>query len=183
MGPTRKSFGCGKIILILLAVFLLIGGGIAALVYFGYRQAETALKSSEAYMVALKALKENSKVAEKMGEIKDTGFPLGSYSENGDGSGHAAYSMSVEGTKAKGTYKVVMRRSGGKWRLMAGNVALESGETITLLGPDEEEDEGTPGDADEPSTDEDDNTNTNRPPGRRVPSPPPLPSPTMRHRH
>jgi TonB family protein len=137
MGQPQKKSGCGKILLILSIILLLIGGGIAAAIYYGYNYAEKALKSSEAYSVALAALKDNQQVSEKMGQIKDTGFPLGNFSENGDGTGAAAYRMSVEGTKASGTYSVVMRRQNSKWRLMTGSVTLDDGETINVMTAEE----------------------------------------------
>lgn len=130
--PAKKSGGCGKVLLILGIVMLLIGGGVAAAIYYGYHYAQKALKSSEAYTVALDALKSNSQVAEKMGQIKDTGFPLGSFKEDADGTGAAAYRMSVEGTKASGNYNVVMRRKDRKWRLITGSVTLNNGETINV---------------------------------------------------
>jgi TonB family protein len=133
MGQPQKKGGCGKILLILSIILLLLGGGIAAAIYYGYNYAEKALKSSEAYSVALAALKDNPQVAEKMGTIKDTGFPLGNFSENGDGTGAAAYRMSVEGTKASGNYNVVMRRQNRKWRLITGSVTLNNGESIDVM--------------------------------------------------
>jgi TonB family protein len=133
MGQAQKKSGCGKIVLILSIVLLLLGGGVAAAIYFGYSYAEKALKSSEAYSVALAALKNSPQVSQKMGEIKTTGFPLGSFSENGDGTGAAAYRMTVEGTKASGNYNVVMRRQNRKWRLITGNVTLNDGESIEVV--------------------------------------------------
>lgn len=159
MGQPHKKSGCGKILLIVSIILLLLGGGIAAAIYYGYNYAEKALKSSEAYSVALAALKNNPQVVEKMGDIKDTGFPLGSFSENGDGTGAAAYRMSVEGTKASGNYNVVMRRQNRKWRLITGSVTLDNGETIDVAKAEDSifgGDENGSGD----------NSNT------RVPSPP-----------
>jgi TonB family protein len=132
MGQPQKKSGCGKILLILSIILLLLGGGIAAAIYYGYNYAEKALKSSEAYSVALAALKDNPQVAEKMGEIKSTGFPMGNFSENGDGTGAAAYRMSVEGTKASGNYNVLMRRQNRKWHLITGSVTLNNGDTIDV---------------------------------------------------
>ncbi|HEV7858175.1 MAG TPA: TonB family protein [Pyrinomonadaceae bacterium] len=157
MGQPQKKSGCGKILLIVSIILLLIGGGIAAAIYYGYNYAEKALKSSEAYGIALAALKDNPHVAEKMGDIKDTGFPLGSFSENGDGTGAAAYRMSVQGTKASGYYNVVMRRQNRKWRLITGSITLNNGETIDVM---KAEDSILGGD----ETDSGDNSNTGMPP-------------------
>jgi TonB family protein len=135
--PQKRSGGCGKVLLVLSIVLLLLGGGIAAALYYGYHYAQKAIKSSEAYTVALAALKNSPQVAAKMGEIKDTGFPLGSFSEDANGTGAAAYAMSVEGTKASGNYKVVMRRQSSKWHLIKGSVTLNDGETIDVVTAEE----------------------------------------------
>ncbi|MGH9969133.1 MAG: cytochrome c oxidase assembly factor Coa1 family protein [Pyrinomonadaceae bacterium] len=131
--PTKKSSGCGKIILILLIILVLLGGAIAAAVYFGYRFAEKKLKSSEAYTVAVKALKENEEVKQQLGEIKDTGFPIGAFTQQSDGSGQAAFFMSVQGTKGSGQYDVELTRSNSVWHLQRGRVKLSNGETIDVL--------------------------------------------------
>jgi TonB family protein len=131
--PPKKSFGCGKIILILAIIMVLIGAGIAAAIYYGYRAAEKALKSSEAYTLAVKALKENPEVQEKLGEINDTGFPIGSFSQDAGGSGKAAFVMSVHGSKGSGQYQVELTRSLSVWRLNTGVVRLSNGETIRIV--------------------------------------------------
>lgn len=163
LGQPPKKSGCGKVLLILSIVLLLLGGGIAAAIYYGYHYAEKALKSSEAYSIALDALKENARVREKMGEIKETGFPLGSFKEDADGTGSAAYSMSVEGAKASGRYNVVMRRENRKWRLLSGAVTLSGGETINVMSDDES--------GDDDDTDAGGNSNS-RPPVPMKPPPP-----------
>ncbi len=133
--PARKS-GCGKVLLVLagLGVVGLVVVGIAG--YYGYKFAEEKLKSSEAYTVAIATLKQNPAVQEKLGEIKETGFPLGNFQESADGSGTAAYKVSVVGTKAKGEYDVVMRRRQRKWSLVTGRVTLMNGEIINVKSDD-----------------------------------------------
>jgi TonB family protein len=139
-GPTAqppKKSSCGKIILIVAIILLLLAGGVAAAIYFGYHKLESTLKSSEAYTVAVNRLKENEEVKNELGEIKDTGFPLGAYSQNADGSGDAAFVMSVQGTKANGRYEVNLVRSNSVWRLRRGVVTTDSGKTIDVAGRDE----------------------------------------------
>lgn len=131
--PPRKS-SCGKIILILGIILIVLLAGIGAAIYFGYGALERKLKSSEPYIMAIAALKENSEVREKMGEIQETGFPLGAYSEDSSGSGKAAFTMSVKGTLAKGQYQVSLDRSDSKWRIENGYVKLENGEMIYITG-------------------------------------------------
>lgn len=136
--PPRKS-SCGKIILILGIILVLLLGAVAAAIYFGYGALEKKLKSSEAYTVAVQALKDNPEVQEKLGEIQETGFPLGAYTQNSDGSGDAAFVMSVTGSKATGQYKVEMRRSNSVWKVVKGDLTLANGEVIDITdrsGPD-----------------------------------------------
>lgn len=131
--PPRKS-SCGKVILILGIIFLLLLGAIGAAIYFGYGFVEQKLKSSEPYTLAIAALKENPEVRDKMGEIQETGFPIGAYSEDANGSGRAAFTMSVKGSQAKGQYQVSLQRSNSKWRIENGFVKLENGEMIYVAG-------------------------------------------------
>ena len=133
MGQPPKKSGCGKIILILAIILLVLGGVVAVGIYFGYHKIESTLKSSEAYTVALNRLKENEEVKNELGEIKDTGFPLGAYNQRGDGSGDAAFVMSVQGTKDSGRYEVSLVRSNSVWRLTKGVVHASSGKTIDVV--------------------------------------------------
>jgi len=119
---------------IVAVILLFLGVGAAVAVYYGYRYAEKALKSTQAYSTAVTALKENSEVAEKLGDIKDTGFPIGSYSEDADGSGKASFTMSVQGTKVNGRYEVSLLRENKVWRVVSGVVRTESGEVIHIAG-------------------------------------------------
>ncbi len=134
--PPKKS-GCGKIILILGVIFVLLLGGVAAAIYFGYGMLETKLKSSEPYTLAITALKENPEVKEKMGDIQETGFPLGAFTEDANGTGNAAFTMSVKGALASGQYNVELERSDSKWRLKHGLVRLANGETIYIADKSE----------------------------------------------
>lgn len=129
----RKKSGCVKALIILLVIGVLAAIGLGVAGYFGYRYAEDKLKSSEAYTLAVDSLKRNPEVAEKMGEIKETGFPLGNFTENADGTGMAAYRMSVTGTKESGQYDVTMTRVESKWRMGMGRVTLANGEKIELF--------------------------------------------------
>lgn len=154
MGQPAKKSGCGKIILILAIILLVLGGAVAAAIYFGYQSLEKTLKSSEAYTVAVNRLKENEEVKNELGEIKDTGFPLGAYSQNADGSGNAAFVMSVQGSKSSGQYEVTLVRSNSVWSLMRGVVRTDSGNIIQVADK-----RASP--EDEPITNNNANNNTN----------------------
>lgn len=135
-GPPPRKSSCGKIILILGIILILLLAGVAAAVYFGYGALEKKLKSSEAYTVAVTALKENPEVQEKLGDIQDTGFPLGAYSEHGNGTGDAAFTMSVKGSKTTGRYTVELGRSSGVWKIRKGDLRLANGEVIQIGNTD-----------------------------------------------
>lgn len=158
MAPPAKKSGCGKVILILVIILLLLGGGIAAAVYFGYHKLESKLKSSEAYTVALNKLKENEEAKSELGEIQDTGFPLGAYDEKVDGSGGAAFMMSVKGTKASGRYEVVLKRTDSVWQLVKGTLRIDGGKVIDVVDPFE-----STGDDSETDVDVNDNANLEPP--------------------
>ncbi len=129
--PPRKS-RLGKVLLILFAVFVLGLAGVGVAGYYGFRYVESNLKSSEAYRMAVAELTSKA-AADALGEIKSTGFPIGSFKEEGDGSGGAAFTMSVEGTKASGQYFVVMQREQGAWRIERAVVKLEDGNVVNLV--------------------------------------------------
>jgi hypothetical protein len=132
MTGQRQKSGCGKAIVILLVIGLLLIGLAGGGAYYAYRALGNKLRSSEAYTVAVAALKNDPTVSEKMGAITDTGFPLGAFHEEMDGSGDAAYHLSVKGAKTNGTYDVAMTRRSGKWYLQTGRVTLTGGEIINI---------------------------------------------------
>jgi TonB family protein len=137
--PPRKS-SCGKVVLIVGIILVVLGLGAAGAIYYGFRYAESALKSSEAYQTAVTALKESPEVREKLGEITDTGFPLGAFNQNSDGSGNAEFSMSVKGSKETGQYSVELRRRNSIWKVRNGSVRLPNGDTIQVVDNDMNED-------------------------------------------
>lgn len=157
VSPPRKS-SCGKVLLIVGIILVLLGLGAAAAIYYGYRYAENALKSSEAYQAAVTALKESPEVRDKLGEITDTGFPIGAFNQNADGSGDAAFTMSVQGTKGTGQYGVELRRRNSVWKVRNGSVRLPNGDTIQVA--DSDVNEGVP---DEVNSNNNTNLNTNTP--------------------
>jgi TonB family protein len=131
-GPPPRKSSCGKVLLIVGVLLVLLVLGVAAAIYFGYHKLRDTLKSSEAYTTAVNRLKENEEVRNELGEIKDTGFPLGSFRQDADGSGFAAFTMSVQGTKANGRYEVRLLREKRVWRVASGEVTTDSGKTIDV---------------------------------------------------
>lgn len=141
--PPKKSFGCGKIILILAIILAILGAGIGVAIYYGYRAAEKALKSSEAYTVAVNALKENPEVKEQLGDVEETGFPIGAFSQDAGGSGKAAFVMSVKGSKASGQYQVELTRRNSVWYIVTGVLRINGGATIRVVGNRDVSDDST----------------------------------------
>ena len=140
--PPRRKSRVGKILLIVFGVLVILGAGAGVAVYYGYRYLESNLKSSEAYQMAESELRRSGAVAERLGEIRSTGFPVGSYRVDVDGSGFATYTMSVEGTKASGRYFVTMAREAGTWKITRAFVQLDGGgESVNVVGPEGEGDE------------------------------------------
>ena len=144
VGGQRKKSGCGKVLLVLLIIGLIIVAGLGIGGYYVYRFAEGKLKSSEAYTLAVERLKADPEVAERMGAIRETGFPLGSFEEKADGTGSAVFRMSVTGERASGNYDVVMSRSGGRWAFRSGKVTLKGGEEIEIEAGEGDEVPETP---------------------------------------
>jgi TonB family protein len=159
MGQPQRKSGCGKILLILSLVGVLALAGIGVAVYYGYKYAVAQLKSSEAYTVAMKALKESPAVAEQLGEIKETGFPLGSFHEDANGARSADFRTFVTGTKANGNYDAVLTRRHGKWYLMTGKLTLANGDVINVKSSAEDILSG-----DNPTMDGNDNADVPPPP-------------------
>ncbi|HEV3469540.1 MAG TPA: TonB family protein, partial [Pyrinomonadaceae bacterium] len=66
---------------------------------------------------------------------------------NADGTGQAAFTMSVEGGQASGQYVVVLARQSGQWRITSAIVRLSGGEVVTLVGEGTRDGGATPGPA------------------------------------
>ncbi|HEX7175391.1 MAG TPA: TonB family protein [Pyrinomonadaceae bacterium] len=131
--PRRKS-RAGKFLLIFLGVILVLGAGAMAAAYFGYRYIEGTFKNSEPYLLAVQELRRNPVAAEHFGEINDTGFPLGNFNESVGGTGHAEFSMSVEGEKGSGNYMVTMSRTDGVWSVKNSVIRTPEGKLLNLSG-------------------------------------------------
>jgi TonB family protein len=137
VGQARKGSGCGKALLVLLIIGLVVLAALGIGGYYLYRFAEGKLKSSEAYALAVDTLKANPEAARKLGAIKETGFPLGSFNESADGTGTAVFRVSVKGERASGNYDVAMTRSERRWRMRTGKLTLNNGEVIDVVSPGE----------------------------------------------
>jgi TonB family protein len=156
--PKRKS-RVGKVLLIIGAILLLLVAGAGVAGYFGYKYVERKMKSSEAFKIAEERLRESAEVKARMGEIKSTGFPIGNFTQHSDGSGNAAFTVSVEGEKASGRYSVTMERERSTWRIERAFVQLADGDMITVVHT-MNTGSAKPGN-DNDNTNDNDNDNTN----------------------
>ena len=135
IAPVKRKSRAGKILLIVGIVIVLLAGGIGVAIYFGVRSYLQSTKSSAPYALAESTLRSSVRVKEKIGEIKNIGVPLGTFKEEPDGTGFAAFVMSVKAEKESGQYVVAMDRYNSNWRIKTAQVKLASGEEIVLESP------------------------------------------------
>ncbi|MBO9880760.1 cytochrome c oxidase assembly factor Coa1 family protein [Xanthomonas sp. D-109] len=108
-------------------------------------------KSSEPYRVGVMAAQRDPRVAAALGApIKDGIMPSGSFNSSGAGSGNAALSVSLHGTRANGTLYIEAERHAGEWHYTTLQVLPDAGEAIPLLDAlgqdaDSEDDEAADG--------------------------------------
>ncbi|MCC6272245.1 MAG: hypothetical protein IT572_02155 [Deltaproteobacteria bacterium] len=114
--------GCGC-----LTLFVLLIAGIVGFVFY-------QIKDSEAGRLTERTLRESPAAREVLGDVQDTGWPIGSVSVEGGGSGKATLSMSVEGSKAEGKYYATLLRENGRWSVISGRLELDNGRSIPLEG-------------------------------------------------
>lgn len=131
--PIKQKSRAGKILLIVGIVVLLLAGGIGVAIYFGVSSYIRSTKSSAAYALAESTLRSSKAVKERMGEITNIGIPIGTTHEGDDGTGYAAFTMSLVGEKESGQYVVVMDRRNSSWRIQNAVVKLRSGEEIKII--------------------------------------------------
>jgi TonB family protein len=136
--PPRRKSRAGKILLVVLGVFLLLAAGAGVAVYYGVRYFASSVKSSEPYLVAERHLRESPVANNTLGDIKSTGFPIGSFNAQADGSGQAAYTMTVEGTRASGRYSAVLEREQNHWQIKTAVLNMPNGEVVSLVAEEGE---------------------------------------------
>lgn len=131
--PIKRKSRVGKVLLIVGIILVLLVSGIGVAIYFGVRSYIRTTRSSVPYALAESTLRESQRVKERMGEIKSIGVPFGTFKEEADGTGFAAYVMNVEGEKASGQYIVAMDKRNSTWRVQTAKVQLPSGEEIMVV--------------------------------------------------
>lgn len=107
--------------------------GVVALVVGIFFFAMSALKSSEVYQGALKAAQAHPAAVERLGEpITDGWFVKGNINLNAAG-GSANFEIPVSGPKKSGTLVVRAVSPDGSWMYERLDLAVEGGETVSLL--------------------------------------------------
>lgn len=114
---SRKGKRWLWIAIALLAVAVLVG--IFCAIFFSIA---SALKSSDAYQMAVAKVMANPEAVGALGMPIEAGIPLGSINISG-GSGAADLSFSVKGSRARGMVYLEATRNLGKWKL--GRIELQ----------------------------------------------------------
>ena len=125
-----------KIIIIVVAVAMIMGllvvvfaGGIVGFAFY-------SIGHSEAAITAKDFLKNNQKLKDEIGEIKDFGsFVTGNINVHND-NGDATLNIKVIGERKTVNASVDMvYRSGRPWRVSSATYVNDAGQTVNLLNP------------------------------------------------
>jgi hypothetical protein len=125
-----------KIIIIVVAVAMIMGllvvvfvGGIVGFAFY-------SIGHSEAAITAKDFLKNNKKLKDEIGDIKDFGsFVTGNINVHND-NGDATLNMKVIGERKTVNASVDMvYRSGRPWRVSSATYVNDAGQTVNLLNP------------------------------------------------
>lgn len=87
----------------------------------------------EAYKFAVKFIDDNPTVLNSIGPLKRSRLAFFGYSVRYSGPhGYAEYKIFVTGEKGKGTVYLNLEKSAGIWKVIKGNLLLETGAYIPL---------------------------------------------------
>jgi len=115
-------------IVIGLLVVLFVGGIVGFALY--------SAGNSEAATSAKKFLRDNEKLKQDIGEIKDFGSLVSGSINVSNGDGQAILSLKVIGERKTVNASVeLMYRSGKEWRVTGASYANDVGQTVDLLNP------------------------------------------------
>jgi hypothetical protein len=118
-----------SIVIVFCLIIVLFVGGIIGIVFYG-------MSNSDAAHVAKDFLRNNERLKQDIGGIKDFGsFVTGNINLN-QGDGTAQLNLKVIGERKQVNAAVeLMYRSGHQWRVTAASYKNEAGEMIDLLNP------------------------------------------------
>jgi hypothetical protein len=118
-----------KTLLIILGIgFILLVMGVAALAYVIFYK----ISHSQPAKMSVALVQNNPEVQGAVGEIKKTGWPIGSVSVEGGGSGEASFSFKVKGNKGEGKAYTTLKRVNGQWYIESGRFQIKDGTSLNL---------------------------------------------------
>jgi len=121
--PLVIALGCVG----LLVMASLVAGAMLLTIAF------SAMRSSDAYQLALAAAKRDPSVAAELGPPVQAGwFTTGRVTVTGP-SGDASLAIPISGSRASGTINVSAQKSGGRWTFSVLNVSISGRPAIELL--------------------------------------------------
>ncbi len=118
-----------SVIVLLGLLVVIVAGGIVGVAFY-------SMGNSEAANVSRAFLRENEKLKQDIGEVKDFGsWVTGNINvNNGDGRAELHLKVIGERKEVNATVELVFR-SGHQWRVTAASYRNEAGERIELLNP------------------------------------------------
>ena len=125
-----------KIVIIVVAIVVTMGllvvvvaGGIVGFAFYQIGNSEAALKAKD-------FLRNNQKLMQEIGDVKDFGsFVTGNINVNND-AGEATLNLKVIGERKTVKASVdLVYRSGRAWRISSASYVNDSGQTVNLLNP------------------------------------------------
>jgi hypothetical protein len=121
-----------SVVVVLVLLGALVIGGIVGTVFY-------SINNSEAAVTAKDFLRNNEKLKQDIGEVKDFGsFVTGNINTtNGDGGAQLSLKVIGERKEVNATVELIFR-SGHPWRVTAASYRNQAGETIDLLNPYDE---------------------------------------------
>jgi len=121
-----------NIVLAVISIGLLVAIIIGGIVGFAFYQ----WGNSEAATAAKKFLRDNEKLRQDIGPVKDFGTLASGSINVSNGDGQAILSLKVVGErKTVNAHVELMYRSGREWRVTGASYTNEAGQTVDLLNP------------------------------------------------
>jgi hypothetical protein len=123
--------------IIIIIVSIVVGLGLLVLLFIGgvVGIALYSIGQSDAAVTAKEFLRENERLKQDVGEVKDFGtFVTGNVSVENQ-SGTATINIKVIGERKEVNATVDLTRRNGQWRVVTASYTNDAGETVELTGP------------------------------------------------
>lgn len=116
-----------SVVIVLTLIVLLFIGGIVGFVFY-------KINDSDAAQVSRDFLKNNERLKQEIGEVKDFGKFVTGNINIGNGDGNAKLNIKVIGERKTVNASVeLIYRNGRQWRVTAASYRNDAGETVDLL--------------------------------------------------